>query len=251
MFELNHLRGWFFYDIILSTMRSGYDINQIQGDGYLILPLSMSRLSNAQSPEKCYEIFEFFLSKFEEYSNDAVLLYTSSIYMNSKEISFERRKKIRQQALNHSTALRSLIQKEKDFMPRAFHFLPADYFILNSRYYNDYLSKLQKLKKEDEQFRECLKEDARGRDLNEANTNFLLEEIVITHILRQQLVELPNTLAKKDNWRLIVYPGEYIKSDLYQWRHDVLPEENSDNPFGGAHYNYSEKEIYLFDEMGE
>jgi len=232
-------------------MRSGYDINQIQGDGYLILPLSMSRLSNAQSPEKCYEIFEFFLSKFEEYSNDAVLLYTSSIYMNSKEISFERRKKIRQQALNHSTALRSLIQKEKDFMPRAFHFLPADYFILNSRYYNDYLSKLQKLKKEDEQFRECLKEDARGRDLNEANTNFLLEEIVITHILRQQLVELPNTLAKKDNWRLIVYPGEYIKSDLYQWRHDVLPEENSDNPFGGAHYNYSEKEIYLFDEMGE
>ena len=35
-------------------MKSGFDINRIQEDGYLIFPLSMNRLATGQNPEVAY-----------------------------------------------------------------------------------------------------------------------------------------------------------------------------------------------------
>ena len=98
-------------------MKTGFDINRIQDDGYLILPLSMSRLATGQSPEFCYEVLGAFLEKLETFSSDVVLLYTNGLYFNSEEVSFENRKKTTQQALNHIQALRKLIEKKKEFIP--------------------------------------------------------------------------------------------------------------------------------------
>ena len=94
-------------------MKSGFDINKIQGDGYLILPLSMSRLATGQSPEFCYSLLEEFVKKLETFSSDVVLLYTNGLYFNSEEVSFENRKKTTQQALNHIYVFRNLIESRK------------------------------------------------------------------------------------------------------------------------------------------
>lgn len=229
-------------------MKSGFDINRIENDGYLIMPLSMSRLAAGQSPEECYEVFKYFLSKLEAYSNDVVLLYTNGLYMNAGDASFELRKKLNLQTLNHAVALRSLIQKKKEFIPNAFHFLPIDYVILNSPYFSEYQSKLKKLEETDEKFRAVLTKDAAGREYNEANVHFLLEEIVVAHLLRQRSVELPRTLVRNDIWRLIVYPGGYLEADAYQWKQKVLPQNDVINPYGGAQYDFSEKKLFIFDK---
>jgi|ERR1051326_132904 hypothetical protein len=230
-------------------MKSGSDINTIRGDGYLILPLSMSRLAKSQTPEWCYGVFKHFLPKLDTYGNDVVLLYTNDLYPNSNSSSFEVRKKIMQQALNHTVALRTLIRKRREFIPSAFHFLPVDYVILNSSYFEGCLEALELLTHSDRGFQNALAKDMNGRDKSVASTSFVLEEIVITHILRQQLVELPRTLVKNDTWRLIVYEGSYLHADLYQWRRHILPHQNSVNSFSGGHYDYSRKILTLFDEV--
>jgi hypothetical protein len=225
-------------------MKSGQEINRISGDGYLVLPLSVSRLAAGQSPEEVYEIFGYFAPKLEVFANDVVLLYTNGIYFNSEEISFERRKKLNQQILNHATALRSLIFKKKQYIPGAFHFLPVDYVILNSPQFGEYFGLLKKREADDKEFRFAIQQDMGEREYNEANTNFILEEVAIAHIIRQRLVEFPRTLVRNDIWRLLCYPGGPILSDAYQWQNNILPRPDTINPYNSGQYNYTSKQLY-------
>jgi hypothetical protein len=231
-------------------MKSGFDINRISGDGYLILPLSMSRLETGQSPKFCYEVLESFESKLETFSNDVILLYTNGLYFNSEEVSFENRKRTTQQALNHIQALRNLVEKKRKFMPGAIHYLPCDYIIFNSPNYQEYFARLKKLEAEDPKFREMLIADSKDQRYTEANSNFIIEELVFTHVIRLGLVDLPRTLVKTDAWRLIAYPGRTLRSDVYQWKQGILPKKkDATNPYAGAQYDLAERKLYVFDEM--
>lgn len=229
-------------------MRSGYDINRIEGDGYLVLPLSMSRLATSQNPAWCYEMLGFFRSKLETYSSDVILLYTNGLYFNSMEVSYENRKKTNQQVINHNAELRKLIERKKEFIPGAIHYLPVDYVILNAPTFHEFFGILKKLETEDEVFRSLLVKDSNGREYNEANANFLLEEIAIAHILREKLVPLPRTLVKNDQWRLIAYPGIFLYSDAYQWQKRILPQTESSNPYSGAQYDCDQQKLFMFAE---
>lgn len=227
-------------------MKTSFDINRLTNDGYLILPLSMSRLAenHGQSPQEIYNMIEYFSPKVETFSNDVIFLYTYGLYFNSMNIAFEERKKLNQQIINHSIALRNLISKKKKYIPNAFHYLSADYIILNSVYFGEYMHILQKQEKEDVAFQKEIKKDIMNREYNESNINFILEEIVIAHILRQHLVELPRTLVRNDTWRLIAYPGPHINGDLYQWKNKVLPQKDKINPYSSGQYDWNKK-IYL------
>ena len=59
-----------------------FNINKLPADGYLILPLSMSRLAHGQSADVCYEILEYFEPKLTHISLDVVFLYTNGLYYN-------------------------------------------------------------------------------------------------------------------------------------------------------------------------
>jgi len=230
-------------------MRSGFDINLIQGDGYLVIPLSMIRLSNSQTPEETYKIFQYFSKKLATYSNDVILLYTSGLYFNDENITYAKRIKINEQMINHSLALRKLIHKKKEFVPGAFHFLPIEYIILNCKDFKTFFNKLKKLVKTDNKFKECIKKDMGKREYNEANENFILEEVAVTHIIRERLVEFPRTLVKNDIWRLIIYPGTYMESDKYQWDNKILPQNDTINPFHDSQYNFEKKKLFVYSDM--
>ena len=230
-------------------MKTGFDISRIQDDGYLVLPLSMSRLSKGQTPEYCYQVLKRFLDKLETFSNDVVILYTNGLYFNSNDVSFENRKKTNQQLLNHASALRRLIEKRKELIPGAIHYLPIDYIILNSPFFKTFFDTLKKLEAKDAAFHAALIKDIKDGLDTEANINFLLEEIVVAHILRQRLVELPRTLVKNDIWRLIAYPGQPLCSDVYQWKNKLLPQKDSINPFAGSQYNLESKQLTIFSQL--
>ncbi len=230
-------------------MKSGFDINKIQNDGYLILPLSMSRLATGQSPEFCYKVLEDFLNKLETFSSDVVLLYTNGLYFNSEDVSFENRKKTTQQALQHIYAFRKMIESKKQFIPGTVHYLPIDYVIFNSSSFKVFFDILKNLEKEDSKFRELLIADSKNLEYTEANINFLIEEIVVCHIMRQKLVEFPRTLVKTDTWRLVAYPGKPLSSDIYQWKNNVLPKKEKINPYSGSQYDLESKQLIVFDEV--
>lgn len=230
-------------------MKTGYDINLIKGDGYLVIPISMARLVTGQHPEKIYEIFHYFSKKLEIYSNDVIFLYTTGLYLNAENISYEKRAKMNESSLYHANSLRKLIQKRKQYIPNAFHYIPIDYVILNSKEFYDFFNKLKNFEKKDKKFRESIKKDIGDREYNEANVNFILEEVAITHIIRQKLIEFPRTLVKNDIWRLIVYAGPYMEADFYQWKNKILPQRDNINPYRGAQYDFTKKELFVFDEI--
>lgn len=230
-------------------MKSGHDINLIQGDGFLVIPISMARVSTGQTPEKIYEIFHYFAKKLGTYSNDVILLYTSGLYFNEDDLSYDKRVKMNEQVLNHSNALRKLIQKKKQYMPNAFHFLPIDYIILNSKEFHQFFYTLKKLEKKDKKFREVIKKDVGKRKYTEAHVNFILEEVSVAHIIRERLVEFPRTLVRNDIWRLIVYSGDYMETDYYQWKNKILPQTDTLNPYNGSQYDFDKKKIFIFDQI--
>ncbi|MBU2560883.1 MAG: hypothetical protein KKD17_01200 [Nanoarchaeota archaeon] len=194
-------------------------------------------------------IFDYFSKKLRTYSNDVVFLYTNGIYFNTMGVSFQERKKTNQQMINHSVALRKLIDKRKQFIPNAFHYLPIDYVLLNSKHFAGFFSKLKNLEKRDPNFRKHVKRDMGERQYNEANVNFILEEVAVAHILRQRLVDLPRTLVKNDLWRLIVYSGGYMHADFYQWKKKILPQVDTINPYKGGQYDFHQKKMFVFDDM--
>lgn len=224
-------------------MKSGFDINRIVGDGYLIIPLSMVKLAkgHGQSPEDVYEILKFFSKKLETFSNDVVFLYTMGTYYNSEDPAYRKRKKLNQQARQHSANLKNLIEKKKEFIPGAFHFLPVDYVILNSPNFTDYLAILQKSEQNDENFKKEIRKDIGDREYSEANVNFILEEIVVGHLVRQREVKFPRTLVQNDIWRLLVYPGPRLNSDKYQFENKVLSQNDKVNPYNNGQYNFLTK----------
>lgn len=224
------------------------DLNKLPTDGYVVFPLSMSRLGNAQSADECYRWLEFFEKKIEVFGLDAVFLYTNGLYFNSNENASAIRKKTNGQMISHSNAIRKLIVKSRKFMPQAIHYVPTDYVILNSPEFENYSLKLKRLLKEDKDFYNLLVQDSKDNKKDEASINFLIEEIVIAHLIRQKQIEFPKTLVKKDNFRLIAYPGPPLKSEVYVWKKKILPQ-SKDFRFYASHYDIEREVIYNFDEI--
>lgn len=230
-----------------------FDINKIPTDGYLVLPLSMSRLSSkkGQSPEEIFEIIKFFETKVSQVGIDFIFLYTNGLYYNNDESALSVRKKTNIQMIEHKNKILKLMVKSKKYIPQAAHFIPWDYIILNCPQYQEYYQKLVDLKNNNKTFKKSLEEGLNGRKATEANLNFIIEEIVVTHLIRQRLIEFPKTLVKQDKFRLVIYPGTFLKADLYQWKKKILPQtdKKDENPYYASHYDFSKKIVCNFDSI--
>ena len=230
-----------------------HGINKFPSDGYLIFPISMSRINKGQNPEEIYGVIKSFEKKISAVGIDAIILYTNGLYYNNDESALTVRKRTNGQMLSHRNAFLKLVSRDKKYIPQAIHFLPWDFVILNFSQYEDYFQKLIKLKDTDKKFKDLLKDGLNGRKENEANINFLVEEIVVSHIIRQKLIEFPKTLVKQDKFRLMVYPGLFFKADLYQWKKKILPQKetknDNSNPYYASHYDSEKNILYNFDDL--
>ena len=96
-------------------MSKNHDINKLPTDGYLVLPLSMSRLANGkgQSPEECYEIIQYFENKVSQVGIDFLFIYTNGLYYNNDEPALSIRKKTNQAMIDHRNALLKLMVKKE------------------------------------------------------------------------------------------------------------------------------------------
>jgi len=227
------------------------DINKLPNDGYVIFPISMSRVQGDQSPKNCLKYIEILDSKINAPSNDIIFLYTNGPYFNSEESAYKVRKRTNNQMLQHKNAIQKLISKKKNYFVHAFHFMPFDYIILNSDQFPDFFNKLKQALKKDKHFQNCITEALGKRKPTEANINFLLEEITVAHIIRENLIEFPKTLVKKDKFRLIAYPGGFLKAEAYAWQKKILPQKNPKKlgKYYDATYDPKQKKLYRFAEL--
>jgi len=231
-----------------------FDIKKVPGDGFLIFPLSMSRLSTSLSSEKLYGFLEFFEEKLicKCKSCDVILLYTNDLYLNSDEKAYQLREKILEQMLNHKSAFQSLLLKRNRFVPSAFHFIPWDYTLLNSLNFNSERARLNICMNNDPLFRAALSQDLQfaKREITESNIAFLIEELVVSHLLMEKEVHFSPRLSKADGWRLLCYPGDPPFSLIYLWKKNFLGNrsdmEKSHQLFARSFYNMESKILIDF-----
>lgn len=230
-----------------------HDINKLPTDGYIIFPISMSRIANAQNPQNCYKAIQFLETKMSLPGVDGIFLYTNGLYYNNESSALTVRKKTNQQMMDHKNGILKLVHKNKKYLPQAMHFIPWDYVLLNSLDFADFFARLNNAFAKDSKFALKVREDLKEREETEANILFLLEEIAVNHIIRQRLVDFPKTLVKHDKFRLFVYPGNYMNSDIYQWKIKLLPQkqtkEFNNNPFYAAQYDLDKHILYDFDKI--
>lgn len=202
-----------------------FDISRVPENGYLIFPLSMSRLTSAQSPESIYDFLEFFEEKLTKISVDVIFLYTNDLYLSVSGKAISIRNKLLNQMLNHKTSFMGIVLQRKKYVPQAFHFLPWDYATLNAEDFNKVRTQLMRIKNSDIGFRKVILQDitAAKREESDENINFVLEEVAISHLLSQKRIPLPHALASEEGWRLICYPGKPLHAWMYITQHKLLP----------------------------
>jgi hypothetical protein len=222
-----------------------HDLNRVQTNGCLVLPLSLGKLHGQQSPAALIDFLVFFAeTKIHQLGIDVILLYTNGLYFNSDEPALDLRVSTTNQVVRHRLELASLIGQRRDFMPQAFHFLPWDYVILRSDRFCEFLQRLERAHETDPGFRAAVAADLAQRGTTTANVRFVLEELAVTHIIRQKYVVLPTTVATPNAWRLIAYAGSYLQSDLYMYQHQLLPinaEIAPSDAMARALYNYQDR----------
>jgi|GEM_PF-936547 len=207
-----------------------FDINRVPGNGFLIFPLSMSRLHMGQDPKSLYQFLCFFENKVTEKTIDVVFLYTNGLYLNNHGMSSSLRKKLNAQMLTHKQELNKIIKKHNQFTPKAIHYVPWDYILLQAATYLDIYAIVLKIAETDPFFRKLLNVEINIKlDKNLENYDFIIEETIVTYLLRQKLVALPNTLANPNGWRLIFYPGRCLIPDVYLHKKEILPQSKFEN----------------------
>lgn len=229
-----------------------YDLSRVTEGGHLILPLSMSKLHGAQSPQKIYEFLEWFGPNKAPHrgSLDCIFLYTSGLYFNSENVALDLRKQLSNQMTRHADELKKMIVTRKEFNPKAFQILPWDYIVLNSLKYTPFLSKLSKKYSGDEVFQRLVARDLAERQRTEANIQFVLEELVVTHLIQRQFVDLPFHLSGEHAWRLICYPGAPLLSYVYMSQQSLLPDNKNvliKNKYCESYYNFKDRELFNFE----
>lgn len=234
-----------------------FDINRIPGNGLLVFPLSMSRLFLGQDPKTLYDFLCLFEKKMEEMTVDVVFIYTNGLYFNARGVSSTLRKKTNAQMLTHKSELSKLIKKGRKFSPKSIHFIPWDYLILQADNYLSIHSILSKLMESDPYFKTLINlETKNSLEDSLENQAFIIEETIVTYLIRNKLVILPTTLSDPDGWRLIVYNGRCLIPDVYLYQTNSLPQNKpheSDGWFAqltaSAMYNMKRKILVDYNKI--
>lgn len=234
-----------------------FDINRIPGNGFLVFPLSMSRLFSGQDPKSLYDFLCFFEKKLEEMTVDIVFIYTNGLYFNNSSNSLILRKKTNAQMLTHKLELSKLIKTGKKFSPKSIHFIPWDYLILQAENYLGLHSVISKLVESDPFFKTLINLETKiGLEDILGNQSFIIEETIVTYLIRNKLVNLPNTLSDTNGWRLIIYPGRCLIPDVYLYQTNLLPQKKANQSDGwfahlaaAAMYNMKRKILVDYNKI--
>ena len=228
-----------------------HDINKFPATwGMLLLPISMSRIDNSQSP-KDYETFlKFFTSKVQVPKVGIHFFYTEGLYMNFEEKAYETKNAFIQKMVNHKNGVKKILKK--NFMEfqieRAFTFQSWFQMCLSSADFLPILKKAKEFYDADIKFQELMEKDAKliGRELDERQLQFFLEEFVFSYLAVYGKFDINNSYVEgKEEWELLAYPGKPFLSQIYFVQQNIMNFEKKEKAYIG-HYDLNERKYYDF-----
>ena len=185
-----------------------FDINKLPPEeGILVFPISMSRISNAQSAKDCWEYMKIFSpEKIIRPLVGVNFIYSDLLYFNSSEEAAKLKNKFIQLMLAHKHEFLKILNKNPFYIAKAFMFTSWSQMILDCKEYTTYLGLLKKFYKKDKQFQAYVEEDAKfmGKKLDENQVNFILEETLFVYLIAKGKVALKNDYIQgHEKWILL------------------------------------------------
>jgi hypothetical protein len=233
-----------------------FDINKLPPEkGLLLLGLSMSKLFLRQSPEHCVEdIRHFHTAKVSKPLVGLNFIYSEFLYLYSNRPAPELKDSFMNQIISHKNGLENILQKNHlDFqIQHAFNYMAWAQLYVGTKDFSQLLATLKKIYSEDELFQKYIKEDCEsyGREMEDNQVNFFLEEILMFYLLSKNEVKLPNEYIEgQQKWILFCYPGRPLKSTVYMYQLNPFKLEWKENPYQNAHFDLEAKQLIDFSRV--
>lgn len=233
-----------------------FDINQLpQEEGILLLGISMSRIGNAQSAEKCLEYIKHIGTKMQRTDGvGAVFLYADYLYFHSEESAQILRDRYKDLMLSHKNGfLKLLVKDDPAWIKKAFSFYTFGQIMLdNSDAYKKAFDEVIKLYKADSSFKACVDEDCirAERETSETGAMFILEEITSFYLAAKGKLSFNNKFVSgTEKWVLQCYPGKPLKSEVYLFQKNPLKLSNPGNKYENSYYDLEAKILYDYTKL--
>lgn len=228
-----------------------FDINKVPKEaGLLMFGISLSRISNSQSAEKCFEYMQNFIPKIVRPEVGLNVVYGDSLYMNSLEKARDLKKKFEPLIHAHKHGFIKLLEKNPIYIQKSFNFVTWTDMILESKDFFNYLSNLKKIHSEDTDLQKLVKKDIGSDNPKEEEVDFILEEILMFYLTAKGKIRLKNEFVQeKHKWILWCYPGKPLYSEIYLYNKNLFNLENPDNKYQNSFYNLESKKLYDYSKI--
>ncbi len=233
-----------------------FDINKLPTtEGIFFLGISMSRIGNTQSPEKCFDYLKHLASKIQYTDGIGMeMWYSDYLYFHSEDPAQVLRDRFKEQMIAHKNAFMNILKKDRVWTHKAFSFKTFGQILLeNSDVYQTAYDAAQNLYKTDPIFRKYVKDDCTdsGHGVGEREARFILEEIAMFYLSQKGSFRLNNKFVTdtEKSWTLQAYPGKPLKSEVYLFQQNPLKLSNPKNPYENCYYDLEEKILYDYTRM--
>jgi len=233
-----------------------FDINKLPPEkGLILFGLSIIRLLNRQSPENCMDDLKFFSpSKISKPLVGCNFIYSDFLYLYSDKPAPELKSSFMNGIIKHRNGLKNLIEKNfLDFqIQHAFNWIVWNQLYVGTNNFNHLFESLKKIYKEDVHFQKFVAEDCKtfGREMDNNQVNFILEEILMMYLLTKNQIKLPNEFIEgNQKWILFCYPGKPMKSTVYLYQLNPFKFEWLESPYQNSHYDLEAKKLIDFDRV--
>ncbi len=233
-----------------------FDINKLPPEkGLLLFGLSMNKLANRQSAEKCLEdIRHFTPSKVSKPLIGLNFIYSDFLYLYSDKPAPQLKNTFMIDIIRHRNGMCKLIEKNNiEFqIQHAFNYMVWNQLYVGTKDFKDLFAKLKKIYFSDDKFKRYMEEDCVifGREMKENQMDFFLEEGLMFYLLIKNKVKLPNEyIENNQKWILFCYPGKPVKSTVYLFQLNPFKFNWSDSPYQNSWYDLEEKKLIEFDRI--
>ncbi len=233
-----------------------FDINKLPPEkGLLLFGLSMNKLSNRQNAENCMEdIRHLALDKISKPLVGLNFIYSDFLYLYSDRPAPELKNSFMNQVINHKNSMERLTEKShREFqIQHGFNYMVWNQLYVGTKDFNHLFRQLKKIYAEDTKFQKYLAEDCVvfGKEIQDNQINFFLEEILMMYLLSRNQIKLPNEyIENNQKWILLCYPGRPLKSEVYIHQLNPFKLDWPENPYQGCQYDLDAKELIDFNRV--
>ncbi|MDO8492184.1 MAG: hypothetical protein Q7S34_00895 [bacterium] len=233
------------------TEQKFFDVSQFSPEeGMLICGISMSRISNVQSPEKYFEYLKHIGKKIVKTKGIGMnFWYADYLYMHTEKESPDiLRDRFLGLMTQHKNGFLNILEKNLEWIPKAFSFTTfGQVYLDNSRIALEYFIELKKIYKNDLALQKCVASDAgiSQKELSTGQANFFLEESLLFYLASKGVLSLNNEFINHhEKWILNCYPGKPLYTEVYIYKKNLFNLINSKNKYENHFYDLEEKKLY-------